>query len=376
MIPSNKRKWFFEQKKDILDHRATGFDAVETQYTMPCGHILESPTHIAIIKKDLTRELGNLTSQLVDEVEQGLKELWGTDTENWQEVVLWDTIMALVTRTFNRILVGKPLCDNKKYLINTKKYVSTIHTMSAIIRIFPSWSKPLIGRLLSLPCWYYFWHGKRYALPLIQARLAEGLTEVQTGEEGQERNDFVMWIIRTALKMESLVDLQLSTIYARLMSMNFAGIHTSSFTTVNCLIDALSHENIFQNIEKEVTQAYVRCNGKWTKAAIDGLEFVDGALRESIRCSGPIVRLLREVVAEKGVDIDGVTIPKGTKLAVDMHNMHLDDTVYQDAKVYNPNRFTPFTTERNSPVVKTNEYFLGFGHGRVCHPSCSFSSRC
>lgn len=126
MVPNNMRQWFFEQGPDILDHRATGFDAVESSYTMPCGYILDHPTHVNIIKKNLTRELRNITSNLVQEVEDGLLELWGCDTENWRDVDAWDTVMTLVTRTFNRISVDRPLCESKPYLSNTRSYVSSI----------------------------------------------------------------------------------------------------------------------------------------------------------------------------------------------------------------------------------------------------------
>jgi hypothetical protein len=57
LVPKNQRKWFFKERSDVLDHRATGFDAVESLYTMPCGHILDFPTHVKLIHRVLTREL-------------------------------------------------------------------------------------------------------------------------------------------------------------------------------------------------------------------------------------------------------------------------------------------------------------------------------
>jgi hypothetical protein len=123
---------------------------------MPWGHILDFPAHVKLIHKVLTRELPNLTNNLVQEIERGLLKNWGSDTEKWQGIDLWGTVLMLVTRTFNRISVGKPLCADQRYLDNTRRYVTSIHMMSAIIRVFPSWAKPLVGPILSIPCWFLY----------------------------------------------------------------------------------------------------------------------------------------------------------------------------------------------------------------------------
>lgn len=258
------RRWFFEQGPDILDHRATGFDAVESLYTMPCGYILlDHPTHINIIKRSLTRELKNVAGNLAQEVGHYLLELWGCDIENWREVEAWDTVMTLVTRTFNRISVDRPLCESNPYLSNTRSYVSSIHAMSAIIRVLPRWVKPLMGRILSFPCWYYYWRGKRFAMPLIRKLLEEAGTPLEENSRfSNAPNVFVSWIIQDALRTKNMRDLQPETIYARLMTMNFAGIHTSSFTTVNFLLDSPARPDIFNDVKGEVFRIYRQNN--WT----------------------------------------------------------------------------------------------------------------
>jgi hypothetical protein len=41
-----------------------------------------------LIHKVLTRELPNLTDNLVREIEEGLLKNWGSDTERWQGIEL------------------------------------------------------------------------------------------------------------------------------------------------------------------------------------------------------------------------------------------------------------------------------------------------
>lgn len=52
--------------------------------------------------------------------------------------------------------------------------------MSAIIRMLPSWAKPLAGPILSIPCWFFYWRGKRYAMPFIHSYLEEAKIEMAT----------------------------------------------------------------------------------------------------------------------------------------------------------------------------------------------------
>lgn len=99
---------------------------------------------------------------------------------------------------------------------------------------------------------------------------------------------------------------------------------------------------------------------------LDDLKFTDSVLRESMRLSGPIVPFIKEVEAENGIQLNGVSLPKGTKIATDMHHMHRDEEIYRDANTFNPFRLNPSTGQPMPPAVETSENFLAFGHGRVC----------
>jgi hypothetical protein len=124
---------------------------MESLYMMPCGHILDFLVHVKLVHKAPTWELSNLFNNLVREIEEGLLKNWESDTEKWQGIELWDILLMLVICTFNGISVSNPLCANQKYLDNTRRYVTSIYTTLAIIHVFPSWVKLLIGPILSIP---------------------------------------------------------------------------------------------------------------------------------------------------------------------------------------------------------------------------------
>jgi cytochrome P450 len=132
------------------------------------------------------------------------------------------------------------------------------------------------------------------------------------------------------------------------------------------LLDSLSRPGVFSVMEEEIGTAYQQNQCKWTKSVVDNLKFTDNVLRESLRLSGPIVRLIREVKAVNGIQLNSVLLLKGTKIATDIHNMLRDEEIYKDANAFNPFRLNPSTGQPMPPAVETSEIFLAFGHGRVC----------
>lgn len=72
---------------------------------------------------------------------------------------------------------------------------------------------------------------------------------------------------------------------------------------------------------------------------------------------------------------NGVTVPKGTKLAIDISQMHLS-SVYDNAQEFDPWRFHKIqeTTGKRSDMTTTTNEFLAFGHGRHVCPGRFFAA--
>lgn len=96
---------------------------------------------------------------------------------------------------------------------------------------------------------------------------------------------------------------------------------------------------------------------------MDNVKFVDNVLYESMRLSGPIVCLIREVKAKNGIQLNGVSLPKGIKIAVDIYNMYCDKEIYQDVNTFNLFSLNPSTGQLMPPVVEMSENFLLFRYG-------------
>jgi hypothetical protein len=85
-------------------------EGLQTDYTFADPIIVRQPYHEHIVKTDLTRQLGSLTMDIMDELAAGFDETWGFDNTQWKEIGVFENMMRIIARTSNRVMVGLPLC--------------------------------------------------------------------------------------------------------------------------------------------------------------------------------------------------------------------------------------------------------------------------
>ena len=89
------------------------------------------------------------------------------------------------------------------------------------------------------------------------------------------------------------------------------------------------------------------------------------------------VQLLRKTMRDYTF-ADGTFLPKGTLVGIGVNEVHLDDRLYENARVFEPFRFvnTEMTEEEGTKhrFVSTGIDYLAFGHGKHAWYVISFSS--
>jgi hypothetical protein len=110
LIPPARTSWLLAQPDRVLSSEEVHKDIVQPGYAFLNFHCEKYLTHETIIRRDLTRQLGSLTEDIMEELSAGFDEYWGTDTCQWKEVGVFETMRKIIARTSNRVFIGLPLC--------------------------------------------------------------------------------------------------------------------------------------------------------------------------------------------------------------------------------------------------------------------------
>lgn len=304
---------------------------------------------------------------------------------------------------------------DKAYLQNTINYANAIPLSSLFIKLVPRALRPVLARIIAAPNNYYLWKCSQYIKTMVKERV-EAIERKERDPEYKydEPKDLLQWAIKYARETEREFPGECSPkmLAGRILVVNFASIHTSTFTVANALLDLVSAPNQATYIEEareESTRVLAEHDGVWSRPAVAKLFKLDSIIRESMRFSGILSHgLVRKVVAPEGLTFRGTNLPKDTIVAVPASDIHHDTDLFSGDAKYDAFRFanerrdlaesTPppppsqdtekpangdakpppsgnkYLEGKNLSIVSTSNQHLAFGHGRHACPGRFFAS--
>ncbi|KAI0096871.1 cytochrome P450 [Nemania sp. FL0031] len=395
ILPPSQIQWLTEQPDDILSQEHVNRQFLQSDYTFFHANMVKDPVHPEVIQHQLTKKIGTFADAVADEVRASLETYWGTDTEEWREVKLYDTMLLLITRLSVRVFMGLPLCRDKTFLSVCSRFIRKVAMAAAAISLFPVFLRPVVSPIFTLFDYILYRRCGSFIMPIIRTRLdrlRNPDTEKLPLEDLTPNNDFVQWAIDHALARPVVnpVELDARVLAARFCVIAFAAIQSSVITLTNTLFDLAASpacvESLASMHEEVVRETGAASDGPassaWSRPALSRMERVDSALRESLRLNGFIERgIMKLVVAPEGVTLpDGSHIPYGTKIGISAYSVHRDEGNYANAVRYDAFRFVRERGEgggrekRPQGLVNTSEKFLGFSHGSHACPGRFFAA--
>lgn len=405
VLPSSLSGWLLEQPDSVASVWHAHDDQLHGKYLFLGPRTLGDPFHVRVVHRHLARHLPGKLADMSEEVaiavdkvfgEAGKAPAGGGDAGDasdgpWTEYNIWHSLLAVVPRVMNRMLLGLPLCRDERLLNAFMEFADHVIPCSMLLDMTPAILHPLMGRFLGLKSWECWRRVRDLSLSIIQPRVDRMLAEEEArakakGDEKQPRNrppppeDFITWSVRTALAEGNDFELDPEQISKRLMPINFAGIHTTVLVLHAFLLNLASSdpaEDVIGQLRREIASVLAEspelypmapptptsgsakplpissANStrpshaaafapRWTKAALSRLHLLDSALRESLRFSSfNLTGVERKIVAPEGLTLPESafltskpppsardrTIPFGSLVSFNIAGVHLDPAV-------------------------------------------------
>ena len=174
-------------------------------------------------------------------------------------------------------------------------------------------------------------------------------------QSGAESADFMQTLMRASYKDgRSLSDDEITGI---LLTVLFAGQHTSAVLATWAALEMHRHASFPDRLREEI-QAVYQDEARLSYAGLKQQQTMENTVRECERLHPPLIILFRKAL--RPLRYGDYTVPAGTLAAISPAVSHRLPEVFADPESFNPDRFTPPSSEE-----KQHPYALiGFGGGK------------
>ncbi|PAV15394.1 cytochrome P450 [Pyrrhoderma noxium] len=342
-------------------------EVLATEYTF--GGLLTGDHRIITVCQKLTRNIGKLFDDILEEIIQGFTDFIDAKGEEWVTRSAEQVVAKVTFRVSNRIFVGAPLCRNDEFMAINVQHAFDIINISKVVRRCPPLLRSFVARFKSnLPSL------SRRASILLRPIIEERLSHAVNSDDWLDKpNDPLQWFIDET----GPSDLNTMRFVYDILHLNFAAIFTSSHTLSDALYHLASRPEFLVPLREEIE--WVVAKDGWSKASMQKMRKVDSFLRETLRFRGfnPLA-MGRKVLKDYKLS-DGTVLPKGTSVAVNSYAVHHNNEIFERPEEFQPFRFSNIRDQsleestRNQMVATASDY-IAFGHGKHACPGRFFAA--
>ncbi|KAJ7441719.1 cytochrome P450 [Mycena latifolia] len=344
---------------DVCSLEEAAKDEIQVPHTMG-PQTYSNPYHLSVLKANLNRHTEYLVTEILDEVVLAFEDVIGQRcSDEWAEFNVNEHVTKIVSRTFNRVLVGAPLCRSSEFNEIGCRFSVSVYVASVVINMFPLCLRNIIGKIIGRASTFRR-EASKHLEPMIEERRRMTLDHGPYWID--KPNDLLMWLI-DEFKGDSLDS---SDVQSRILTLNAATSHTSSYTFMQALLSMASRPECMQPCIIEAENA-TRCHG-WTRECINRLALMDSFFKESMRMNGlASMSFPRKIIKPLELS-DGTYLPANSFISASFA-AHFDEEYYKDPETFDAFRFLDGKSARvNNAMANTNSRYLPFGHGTHACP--------
>ncbi|KAG6831864.1 hypothetical protein H0H92_006981 [Tricholoma furcatifolium] len=333
---------------------------MQTKYTIG-PEVRANGYHVAVVKSSLNRNLDERFTDVQDELVSSFQE-YVPLTQDWTEIGVLPMIRKVISRASNRLFVGLPVCRNPDYRDLNVEFTVDLLKAAQTINLFPNFLKPLIGRYVTNSD-SQIQRALLHLRPIIEERLKK---EDEFGKD---------WPGKPAKyaeeKQRTVRDLTL-----RILTINFAAIHTTSMTFAQVLYDIAANPSFVPALREEIE--IITAQDGFSKSSLNKMIKLDSFIKESQRLGGISALSMTRKVMNDFTFSDGTVVPRGHTIAVATYATHLDEDSYENPLEFDGFRFSKMRELQDDAfnkhqMVSLSLDYVVFGIGKQACPGRFFA---
>ncbi|CAO2177468.1 unnamed protein product [Urochloa humidicola] len=187
-------------------------------------------------------------------------------------------------------------------------------------------------------------------------------------ERNGEESDF----IDVLLSVQHEYNLTRDHIKAQLVVMLEAGTDTSFIVLEYVMVELMRNPRVMTKLQNEVRMAIPKGKEIVTEDDLNGLTYLKAIIKETLRlhASAP---LLIPHLSMADCDIEGCTIPSGTRVLINIWALARDPSYWESPEEFMPERFMEGGSAATMDFKGNDFPYLPFGSGRRMCPGINFS---
>lgn len=228
-MPPDDIKWLASLPEDICDAAGVQNDLLGFQW-LSHGPDLDWVRDFGVIKRDLKENMSSILSEIQDEVEIAVAELFG-ETEDWVPINSLKALRNVSFRAANRIIVGPKLCRDPLYLAACQRWMMAMGLTGMIARFFVlPFLKSQLMPIIAMPYKLAFRKASNMYLPYVYERLRTNRDVSPMGPQ----NDLLQWTIKKAMLRKQRPAISARDVSDKLVFLNIFGKLSLHRTALLC----------------------------------------------------------------------------------------------------------------------------------------------
>lgn len=172
-------------------------------------------------------------------------------------------------------------------------------------------------------------------------------------------NCFILYNYRNTFAIDVIAN---RTIFLYLQELFVAGTNTTTTSVVWAMTELVRHKEVMSKIVEEVNRE-INSGDTITDSQLSKLPYLQASIKEAMRLHPPVPLLLPHMAAET-CEVMNYTIPKNSKIFVNLWAMGRDPKVWDDPLSFKPERFIGSKLDFKGQDFE----LLPFGSGRRMCP--------